>query len=294
MRRRHFLGLALAFLPGTVASATASRSASAAIRSIESKTGGRLGVHAIDMTSGATVSYRSGERFAMCSTFKMLAVAAVLARVDRGETSLAMEVHFGKSDLLAYAPVAREHVAAGVMTVETLCAAAIVYSDNTAANLLLRILGGPAAVTAYARSIGDRVTRLDRIEPELNTALPGDPRDTTTPEAMADDLSRVVLGDHLSAASRAKLQSWMVKCTTGTGLLRAGVPASWRAGDKTGLGGRNNVHGDSDTRNDIAVVWPPGRAPIVIAAYLTGAQVAAKDRDDALADVGRTVIRAFG
>jgi beta-lactamase class A len=177
------------------------------------------------------------------------------------------------------------------MTVSGLCEAAIEYSDNTAANLLLHTLGGPGAVTHYARSLGDAYTRLDRMEPELNTSIPGDPRDTTTPAAMAADMRNILLGTALSQASRALLRMWLVNCRTGLECLRAGIPKSWSAGDKTGMGGAHNAFGDSETRNDIAIIWPPARRPLIVAAYLTGAQVPAAQRDAALASVGRAVSR---
>ena len=251
---------------------------------LERRTGGRLGVFAIDTGSGRAISHRANERFPMCSTFKLLAVSAVLARIDAGHEHLDRRVAFGKDDLLAYAPITTAHVGAGFMTVGDLCASAIEYSDNTAANLLLETLGGPPAVTRYARSLGDPITRLDRNEPSLNTAVPGDVRDTTTPAAMATDMRELVLGRKLSPTSMRRLSAWMVACTTGYTSIRAGVPASWSIGDKTGSG-------DHGTRNDVAVLWPPTRRPIIVAAYLTGATVSADDRDGALAEVGHIVSR---
>lgn len=179
------------------------------------------------------------------------------------------------------------------MTLEALCEAAIEYSDNTAANLLLGTIGGPGGVTRYARSIGDRATVLNRTEPSLNTAIPGDSRDTTTPAAMANNVQSILFGNALTAASEDRLSSWLLACTTGRNLLRAGLPRAWRAGDKTGLGGANNHFGDSNTRNDVAFAVPPGRKPIVIAAYLTQAQVRASQRDAAMAAVARVVAAEF-
>lgn len=277
---------------GAIAAATVPAAASAApsaLLRLERETGGRLGVMALDTASGATISYRAGERFPMCSTFKFLAVAAVLAQVDRGQQQLGRHVIFTKADLLEYAPVTRAHVGQGYMTVEGLCEAAIEYSDNTAANLLLGTLGAPAGVTRYARSLGDRMTRLDREEPALNSALPGDVRDTTTPAAMVSDMRRILLGSALTHASKERLINWLVRCRTGSTCLRAGLPASWRIGDKTGSGGPVNAAGDSSTRNDIAIAWPPNRAPWLIAAYLTGSKLAAEKRDAVLASVGRMV-----
>jgi beta-lactamase class A len=290
MRRHDFLlgvsALASAFSP---LSALGFDGSANELARIEHAVGGRLGVFAYDSETGATVSHRANERFAMCSTFKFLAVAAILRRVDLGDERLDRPVRYGASDLLEYAPIARERAPQGYMTVRALCEAAIEYSDNTAANLLLRSLGGPHAVTTYARSLGDASTRLDRMEPGLNTAFPGDPRDTTTPSAMASDMRKILLGGALSPASRARLRTWLINCRTGLNCLRAGMPHSWTVGDKTGLGGPVNSAGDSNTRNDIAIVWPPSRRATIVTAYLTGAQVPAAQRDAALAQVGRTV-----
>lgn len=256
---------------------------------LETKTGGRLGVAVIDSNGGATRQYRGDERFPMCSTFKLLAAAAVLHRADTGVESLDARVPYGKSDLLEYAPITSKHVGEGFMTLGALCEAAIELSDNTAANLLLRALGGPSAVTDYARSLGDSVTRLDRTEPTLNTGIPGDPRDTTSPLAMAGDARTILLGNVLSKASRERLAGWLAGSQTGLNLVRAGIPATWRAGDKTGLGGQTNAVGDSDTRNDVAILWPPQRAPLIVAVYLTGCQLPAKQRDATLAAVAAAV-----
>lgn len=254
---------------------------------IEASVRGRLGVYAIDTGSGHHLRYRAGERFPMCSTFKVLAVGAVLARVDRGQERLDRRVSYTAADLLEYAPVTRAHVAQGGLTVRELCAAAIELSDNTAANLLLRLLGGPQAVTHYARSLGDSFTRLDRTEPSLNSAIPGDVRDTTTPESMARNLRILTTGAALSRASRDDIYSWLAACKTGTDALRAGIPASWREGDKTGSG----AHG---TRNDVAILQPPARKPVFVAAYLTGTRVSSAEAGAALASVGRLISRTFG
>lgn len=224
--------------------------------------GGRVGVFARDTGSGRTVSHRADERFAMCSTFKWALVAAVLAEVDAGRLGLAQRVPFSERDLLEYAPTTRAQLGVGAMTVEALCEAAVRVSDNTAANLLLPLVGGPPGVTRFLRRLGDGVTRLDRTEPALNTNLPGDARDTTSPKAMAGALQEALLGSALSAASRARLRGLLVASTTGRDRLCAGLPPGWVAGDKTGTGERSAV-------NDVAIVWPPGRAPLVIAAYLS-------------------------
>jgi beta-lactamase class A len=253
---------------------------------IETHTGGRLGVAALDMASGRRLAHRAGERFPMCSTFKMLAVSALLAKVDRGGEHLDRFVAYGAADLLAYSPVTRAHVGEGGMRLGDLCAAAIEHSDNTAANLILTRIGGPAGWTGFARAIGDPISRLDRNEPALNGAEPGDPRDTTAPQAMLADLRAVAAGGVLSPQSRTRLVGWMVDCQTGQSRLRAGLPQGWRVGDKTGTG-------DGGTANDMAIAFAPG-GPILITSYLTGAVRASDDeRDAAHAEVARVVVDAF-
>lgn len=259
---------------------------SALARSIEESVGGRLGVAAVDTGTSGRLGHRAGERFPLCSTFKWLLAAQVLARVDAGEESLDRLVRYGPVDVLEYAPVARDHVERGGLTVAELCAAAVRVSDNTAANLLLATLGGPEGLTAFLREIGDPVTRLDRSEPALNVVGPEDERDTTTPEAMVEDLRTLLLGDALSPASRELLIEWLVTSTTGKARLRAGLPADWRVGDKTGTCGRG-------VANDVAIAWPPGRPPILVAAYLAEAEASFEDCNAALARVGRAVAEAF-
>ncbi len=256
------------------------------LAAIEARTGGRLGVAALDTASGQRLAHRAGERFAMCSTFKLLAAAAVLERVDRGLERLDRFVRYGRADLLAYAPVTTAHVGDGGMPLDALCAASIEYSDNTAANLLLAAIRGPPGWTHFARALGDPISRLDRNEPALNTAAPGDPRDTTAPQAMLADLRAVALGGVLAPASRQRLTGWLVDCQTGGARLRAGLPHGWRVGDKTGTG-------DGGSANDIAIAFAPG-GPILIASYLTGAVNAAPDaRDAAHAAVARVVVETF-
>lgn len=253
---------------------------------IEAGVGGRLGLAALDTATSDRLTHRADERFPMCSTFKWLLAAQVLARADAEEESLERVVRFGPADLLEYAPVAGEHVEAGELTVSELCAAAVRVSDNTAANLLLATVGGPEGFTAYLRTLGDRVTRLDRREPELNEAAPGDPRDTTSPAAMLEDLRTVLLGDALSPASRELLIDWLVTSTTGKARLRAGLPGDWRVGDKTGTCGPGYA-------NDVAIAWPPGQPPILIAAYLAEAEASFEECNAALADVARGIAGSF-
>jgi len=295
MKRDKFLrrAIATATILSMPAAATAGQDATEQIRAIEKSSGGRFGVFALDTRNGRNLSHRADERFPMCSTFKFLTVAALLTRVDTRNEQLDRHITFGKSDLLSHAPVTSKHVADGFMIVSALCEAALVYSDNTAANLLLGTVGGPPGVTRYARTLGDSVTTLNRTEPELNTAIPGDFRDTTTPVAMASDMRKILLGDALSAPSRSGLSAWLVACRTGDDLIRAGLPKSWRAGDKTGLGGADNALGDSCTRNDVAILWPPKRPPVIVTAYLTESKVSAAARDSAIAAVGRVVSSAL-
>jgi beta-lactamase class A len=250
---------------------------------IELENGGRLGVAVQDTGSGAKAGHRDGERFPMCSTFKLLAAAAVLKRVDGGKERLDRRIAFAASDIVVNSPITKERVGGDGMTLAELCEAAMIVSDNTAGNLILASLGGPQAITDYARSLGDTITRLDRIEPDLNEAVPGDPRDTTTPQAMLGNVRNLVLGKALSAASKEQLTKWLLGNKTGDTRLRAGLPADWRTGDKTGSGERG-------TTNDVGVVWPPGRAPIVVAIYYTETSVAAEKRNAVLAAVGRALV----
>ncbi|OXI96817.1 MULTISPECIES: PEN family class A beta-lactamase, Bcc-type [Burkholderia] len=253
---------------------------------LERSAGGRLGVCAIDIATGRRAEHRADERFPFCSTFKAMLSAAVLAQsVDR-PALLQQRVTYTKADLVNYSPVSGKHVDDG-MTVAALCEAAIQYSDNSAANLLMKLLGGPSAVTAYARTIGDDTFRLDRWETELNTALPGDLRDTTTPAAMAASMRVLMVGDALPAAQRAQLVAWMRGNKVGDKRIRAGVPAGWTVGDKTGTG-------DYGTTNDAGVVWTPSGAPIALAVYYTQARADARAKDDVIASAARIVVRAFG
>jgi beta-lactamase class A len=222
----------------------------------------------------------------MCSTFKFLLAACILKRVDAGSENMNRLISYGNKDLLEYAPATRSHVLQGAMTIGDLCTAVVELSDNTAANLLLAQIGGPNGLTQFIRSLGNQVTRLDRTEPELNSALPGDPRDTTGPAAMVDSMQKLLTGGALSATSRAQLTSWLEQCTTGMNRLRAGIPAGWRAGDKTGTG----AHG---AMGDIGIFWPPGKAPILIAAYVMEGNATPGEREQAIAAVGRATAQVF-
>jgi beta-lactamase class A len=253
---------------------------------IEAREGGRLGVFVRDTGSGATIEHRADERFPMCSTFKLLTAAAALKRVDDGAERLDRTIAYGPNDLLEYAPIAKAHAAEGGMTVADLCAAAIDWSDNTAGNLVLQSIGGPAGFTAFARSLGDELTRLDRNEPTLNESAPGDPRDTTSPRAMAADMQKVLVGDALTRSSRRQLQDWLINDKVGDKRLRAGLPPSWRIGDKTGTG----EHGST---NAVAIIWPPGRAPLIATVYYTESSAPMEARNAIHKAIGGLIAETF-
>jgi beta-lactamase class A len=256
------------------------------IASIEAHSGGRIGLAALDTGSGKRVEYRASERFPMCSTFKLLAAAAILRRVDRKQEKLDRFVPYGEKDILEYAPVTKEHLREGGMSLGALCQAAIEQSDNTAGNLLLDAIGGPVGLTDFARSLGDQVTRLDRKEPELNSAITGDDRDTTTPAAMQADLLQLLTSDALSQSSRHQLEEWLQGNTTGASMIRAGVPAIWKVGDKTGRCGNGAT-------NDVAILRPPGRALILVAIYTIGSSAPSNERDTVLANVTKIVTESL-
>ncbi|RJP70552.1 MAG: class A beta-lactamase [Comamonadaceae bacterium] len=255
-----------------------------ALRDIEATARGRLGVHIIDTATGREQGWRADERFLMLSSFKLLASALVLARTDRGEESLERRIRYRAQDLVPWSPVTEQHVGGEGLSLAQLCEATLTTSDNTAANLILASYGGPAALTAFARRLGDTVTRLDRTEPELNRrAASGEPLDTTTPRAMAHTVRTLLLGDALSPASRERLLQWLLANTTGGKRLRAGVPAGWRVGEKTGTAG--------DDANDVGIAFPPQRAPLIVTAYLAESATDGATRDAALASVGRLLAR---
>ncbi|HWK94337.1 MAG TPA: class A beta-lactamase [Pseudolabrys sp.] len=252
------------------------------VASLEKKIGGRVGVYLRDITGRVLVAHRADERFPMCSTFKFLLAAAALRRVDQGQMSLDQVLSFGEADLLSYAPVAKANVAKGGLPLGDLCAAIVTVSDNTAANVILRNIGGPQAVTAFARSIGDQDTRLDRNEPDLNSAIPGDPRDTTTPQAIGEDMSRLLSGNALGAASQQMLENWMVASKTGLKRVRAGLPGGWVVGDKTGTGANGSA-------NVIAIIRPANKATLFASVYLTGSVAPAEELDGIHMEVGRII-----
>jgi len=267
-------------------SAPAANDAADRIAAINTRVGGRIGVAALDTGTGQHIEYKANERFPMCSTFKVIAAAAVLKLADEGKEYLDRMVPYAKEDILEYAPVTKEHLKEGRMTLGDLCAAAVEQSDNTAGNLLLRTIGGPLGLTSFLRALGDETTRLDRMEPDLNTAIPEDERDTTTPAAMRDDLVRLLIKDVLSPASRSQLEAWLAGNKTGAQMIRAGVPTSWRVGDKTG-------RGDNGATNDVAILRPKNRPPIFLAIYSVGSTMAASERTATIAEVARVAATAF-
>lgn len=284
MRRRDLLkGMALGgatIAMGRIAPVAAKagiEDARAHLSMLERRHGGRLGVAILDTGSGHRITHRADEKFLICSTFKLLLASLVLDRVDHGREKLDRRIVYRKDVLLDWAPETSQHVGFPGMTVSELCAAAITLSDNTAANLLLEEVGGPQAVTAYARQLGDESTLLDRIEPALN------PYDTTTPNAMLGDMQQLLLGDRLSGSSRGLLLGWLVACQTGLQSLRAGMPGGWRVGDKTGQCDGKGI----GANNDIAIAWPPDRKPVLATAYYMDHATSPIGRKAVLSEVGR-------
>ena len=255
----------------------------AAFAALEARAGGRLGVAVLDTATGARAGWRADERFAMCSTFKLLLAALILKQVDEGAERLDRAIAVTAADLTPHAPVTEKRVG-GTMTVGELCQATITTSDNPAANLLLGACGGPPAVTAFVRTLGDEITRLDRVEPAMNNqaVAEGDLRDTTSPAAMAATMAAILLDGALTPASRETLTGWLKATETGPDRLRAGLPAGWVIGHKTGTG-------EDGPTNDIAIVWPPGRAPLMVAAYYDRKGRTMKENATVLAEVGRIV-----
>lgn len=289
LNRRSFLQIATTlplFAISVRAFAQAPTDTAAQLAQLEASSSARLGVFALDTATGKQIVHCADERFPLLSTFKVMAVAAVLKRNEREMNLLNQRIHYNKNNLVTYSPITEKHLADG-MTVAQLCAAALQYSDNTAGNLLIRLIGGPKALTQFARATGNNSFRLDRWETALNTAIPGDPRDTATPEAMARSLRNFTIGNALSSASRAQLIEWLVGNTTGDKRIRAAVPANWRVGDKTGSG-------DYGTANDIAVIWPPDRAPIVLSIYTTHTRADAKRSDELIVEAARITLAGLG
>jgi beta-lactamase class A len=257
---------------------------SASIAALEQKHGRLLGVWAKNIRTGRTIEHRAEERFSMLSTFKTLLAAQILR--DLPARTLQQRLTWDPSDVVANSPITSLTTRNG-LTVAQLCEATVTRSDNTAANVLMRLVGGPAGVTAFARSLGDDVSRLDRWEPDLNSAIPGDVRDTTTPHAIARSYTKLLLGNALGRADRDQLTTWMLANQSTVTRFGAGVPASWRLADKTG-------GGDYATRNDVGVTWTPDGAPIVIAALTRSDDPAAVPLDTPLADIAAAVCGELG
>jgi beta-lactamase class A len=257
-----------------------------AVRAEETKLSARIGAAVLDTKSEAAWSYRGDERFPLDSTHKAFACAALLAKVDRGETSLQKRVIIIATDLVPYSPITENRIAPDAMSLSELCAASITVSDNTAANFVLSAIGGPAAVTGFFRSLGDEVSRLDREETDLNESAPGDPRDTTMPAAAVADLRKLLLGDTLKPVAREQLKQWMIDDAVAGPLLRAAVPSNWRIADKTGAG----EHG---SRGIVAVLWPPDREPIVTAVYIRDTDASLDERNAAIARIGAAIVKAL-
>ncbi|OZI60238.1 class A beta-lactamase [Bordetella genomosp. 11] len=245
----------------------------------------RLGVYAVDTATGREVTYRAHERFAFCSTFKAVLAGAILSQDAAQPGLLDQRILYTAHELASYSPVTEKHVHGG-MTIAQLCAAAIQYSDNTAANLLLHRLGGPRALTAYARGLGNPTFRLDRFETALNTSIPGDERDTSTPADMARTLETLVLGDALPPGARARLKTWLLGNKTGDRRIRAAVPPGWQVADKTGTG-------DYASANDFGVIWPADRPPVVLAIYTASRDPHAKADESLIAEAARIALAAL-
>lgn len=268
--------------------APAATSAAQRLAQLEKETGGRIGVAAWDVASGARLGYREHERFLFCSTCKLPIAGAVLERVDQGQEQLERRISYDASALLENCPVTSEHVTEGGMSVSALCEATVTTSDNAAGNLLLASVGGPAGLTHFLRSLGDNVSRLDRNEPDLNIYAPGDERDTTSPAAMLHTAHALLVSDQvLSTSSRQLLGEWLSRASTGLKRLRSAFPASFRTGDKTGTG-------DNGATNDIAIGWRASGKPVLVTAYSFGLPEDLDARSSVLGRVGRIVIDALG
>jgi beta-lactamase class A len=293
LRRRLVMGagalVVSPFCAPLLAAQDANAQANEQLAELERSSGGRLGVAAA-AAGGFALSYRSQEPFPMCSTFKFLLAAAFLKQSETQPALLAQALRYSKKDLIANSPVSQARLAAGQaaasLTVAELCAATIQVSDNTAANLLLNRLGGPQKFNAYLRSLGDQVSRLDRIEPQMSTAIPGDSRDTSSPLAMANNLQTLLLGSALAEPGRTQLRQWMLGTTTGDTRIRAGVPQGWAVANKTGTGSYGTI-------NDVGMLYPPSGPPIALAIYLTQTKPDAPTRPEVIAAATRLVVQAM-
>jgi beta-lactamase class A len=272
--------------PAGAQPASAQQAFSDQLTALQARIGGRIGVQALDTQTRRQLAFNADQRFAMCSVFKMLLSSAVLAEADAGRLSLEQRVRYSQRDMVAHSPVTEVHLAEGAMSVRALCAAVMEVSDNPAANLLLPLVGGPAGLTRYLRTLGDTVTRCDRTETSLNSNLPGDPRDTSTPAALVQTMERLLVGDALKPASRAQLLDWMINCQTGLQRLRGGLPGDWKAGDKTGTG-------QNGAATDALIAWPPGRGPVLMTVLLSESTAPLKQLNAAHAEVARLAVQAL-
>ncbi|MEV4204405.1 class A beta-lactamase [Nocardia salmonicida] len=263
-------------------STSATVPATATFADMETKYGARLGLSVVDTASGATVDYREGERFPMASTFKGLACGALLQAHPLSTGYFDQVIRYTAADIVVNSPETEKHVDTG-MTVTALCDAAITQSDNTAGNMLLRLLGGPEGFTAFLRTLGDTVSRLDRWEPELNTAIPGDERDTTTAAALVANYRALVVGTALPEPERNQLATWLKASKTGAKRIKAGLPTDWIVGDKTG----SPAYGSA---LDVAIAWPPNRAPLVLAVLTTKPDQNAEPSNDLVAEATKTAV----
>ncbi len=279
------LAAAPVLMPAAARAATSATNLNSSINAIEQRSGGRLGVAALDLQTGRRFAWRGDQRFRMCSTFKMPLGAAILRRVDQGRERLDRVISYGPEVLMGNSNATKQNLGKG-MTVGALCEATTIWSDNAAANLLLDALEpkkGPEAMTRFLRSIGDQTTRVARYEPEMNTGPESDLRDTTTPTAILATWKALLVDDALSPASRQQLAAWVLDNRTGDKRLKAGLPLDWKVGDKTGNDGKAIT-------NDIAIAWPPGRKPLLIATFHDRGSSDDDTRSAVLAEVARTLV----
>jgi beta-lactamase class A len=253
----------------------------ASIQKIETRLDARIGVSVHDTNSRKTIQYKGDQRFPLTSTFKALACAAVLARVDANEEDLNRAILIQPQDIVTYSPTTEKYINK-TMTIAELCAATITLSDNTAGNLILKSIGGPEGFTQFMRKLGDRATQLSRWEPELNEATPGDVRDTTTPNAIIKSLNRLLLGNKLSASSKLQLTQWMIDDKVANGLMRSILPSDWKIGDKTGAGAYGS-------RAIVAIIWPPKQKPVLVSIYITQTKTSMDERNQAIVDISNVI-----
>lgn len=293
LTRRQALGGLLAVglltnLPRTTLATAAPNTGTLDLHDIEDRHRARIGAYAVDLGTGATLHHRADERFAMCSTFKAYAAARVLQLTDQGRLDLRTPIPVDAADIVANSPVTEQRVGA-TMSLAEVCQAALTRSDNTAGNLLLRTIGGPEHVTAFARTLGDDQTRLDRWETELNSATPGDLRDTTTPQGLCRGYRQLLAGTTLESSARATLEGWMRANITSAQRFRAAVPAGWTTADKTGAG-------DYGSTNDAGLLMGP-TGQRVIAVILTRSIDDQKDTpplNAAIVDTARLILDNLG